>query len=109
MGTFHFPEPTNNIAPKALETKYGFSKVFNGAGQNVFMTCQVAAFPIPKFRYQFFFNTVNFDLEPTGNVPPKIPGKKYDGGRLEYWQRNSFLALTCEVVGYPPPKYRYLY
>lgn len=61
MPTFHFPEPTNNIAPKALETKYGFSKVFVGVGHNVFMTCQVAAFPIPKFRYLILVFLLIFD------------------------------------------------
>ncbi|GJQ87298.1 hypothetical protein Trydic_g17348 [Trypoxylus dichotomus] len=65
--------------------------------------------PYPKIQvvnYLFLLTDTKVSLEPTGNIVPKVPGKKYDGGKLEYWESKAFVALTCEIVGYPVPKYR---
>ncbi|CAH0555673.1 unnamed protein product [Brassicogethes aeneus] len=45
--------------------------------------------------------------EPTGNIAPKLPGKKYDGGKIESFAGNSDAILTCDIVGFPVPIYRW--
>lgn len=44
------PEPTNNLAPKALDKKYGFSIMSSNVGGNLFLLCQVVGYPVPVFR-----------------------------------------------------------
>ncbi|XP_045473824.1 Down syndrome cell adhesion molecule-like protein Dscam2 isoform X12 [Harmonia axyridis] len=45
--------------------------------------------------------------EPTGKLPPKVPGQKYEGGKLYFTQQQSPVIFTCDVVGYPVPIYRW--
>lgn len=45
-------------------------------------------------------------LEPTGKIAPKVPGQKYDGGKIFIYPHNKTSVMTCEVVGYPVPFYR---
>ena len=49
--TFRFSEPTNNIAPKAIDKKIGFTLVSNDVNSTVFLMCPVVAFPVPLIRY----------------------------------------------------------
>lgn len=44
------PEPTNNLAPKALDKKYGFSIMSSNVGGDLFLLCQVVGYPVPVFR-----------------------------------------------------------
>ncbi|XP_048522536.1 Down syndrome cell adhesion molecule homolog isoform X7 [Dendroctonus ponderosae] len=44
--------------------------------------------------------------EPTGKIAPKVPGQKYDGGKIYLTALNLTTVLTCEVVGYPVPAFR---
>jgi hypothetical protein len=46
-----FTEPTNNIAPKALDKKFGFTLVSDNVTETIFLMCPVVAFPVPFFRY----------------------------------------------------------
>jgi hypothetical protein len=46
-----FTEPTNNIAPKALDKKFGFTLVSDNVTETIFLMCPVVAFPVPLFRY----------------------------------------------------------
>lgn len=48
------PEPTNNIAPKALDKKIGFTAISNNVKESIFLMCPVVAFPVPLFRYLCF-------------------------------------------------------
>jgi hypothetical protein len=50
-GIIIFTEPTNNIAPKAIDKKIGFTLVMTDVKDTVFMMCPVVAFPVPLFRY----------------------------------------------------------
>ncbi|XP_068899405.1 cell adhesion molecule Dscam1 isoform X2 [Tenebrio molitor] len=45
--------------------------------------------------------------EPTGKIAPKVPGRKYEGGVIFIHPRNKTAFLTCDVVGYPVPLYRW--
>ncbi|XP_044270030.1 Down syndrome cell adhesion molecule-like protein Dscam2 isoform X9 [Tribolium madens] len=45
--------------------------------------------------------------EPTGKISPKIPGQKYEGGKILIRPQNRTTFLTCDVVGYPVPLYRW--
>lgn len=45
--------------------------------------------------------------EPTNNIAPKLPGEKYEGGRIVTYHQSSTAYLMCQVVGYPVPRYRY--
>lgn len=52
---------------------------------------------------------IYFTTEPTGNIAPKLPGKKYEGGKIETSPLNSSVFIICDVVGYPVPLYRLVY
>lgn len=60
--------------------------------------------PCPAFSVSLVIVLVL--LEPTGNVAPKLTGKKYDGGKIELFASNTSVYMTCDVVGYPVPLYR---
>lgn len=44
------PEPTNNIPPKAMDKKYGFSIIFTNVNDTTYLLCQVVGYPVPLFR-----------------------------------------------------------
>ncbi|KAJ8967480.1 hypothetical protein NQ314_002794 [Rhamnusium bicolor] len=46
-------------------------------------------------------------IEPTGKIAPKVPGQKYDGGKIYIYSQTKTAFLTCEVVGYPVPIFRF--
>lgn len=50
--------------------------------------------------------TPMFIPEPTSNIVPKVPGKKYEGGEIVSSVNGSSIYLLCQVVGYPVPRYR---
>ncbi|XP_068899435.1 cell adhesion molecule Dscam1 isoform X29 [Tenebrio molitor] len=45
--------------------------------------------------------------EPTNNVPPKSSGRKIDGSIVIDVPLNQDIVITCEVSGYPIPKFRW--
>ncbi|XP_065155482.1 cell adhesion molecule Dscam1 isoform X12 [Atheta coriaria] len=45
--------------------------------------------------------------EPTGKIAPKVPGQKYEGGKIVLNPTNSIVVMTCDVVGYPVPTFRW--
>lgn len=44
--------------------------------------------------------------EPTNNIPPKVPGKKYEGGEIVARLKGSDVYLMCQVIGFPVPFFR---
>lgn len=47
--------------------------------------------------------------EPTNNIAPKIPGKKYEGGEIYSVYKGWPAYLLCQVSGFPAPFFRYRY
>lgn len=47
-------EPTNNIAPKALNEKFGFNILNSAELQPCIITCPVVGFPVPFYRWVIF-------------------------------------------------------
>nr|XP_012137031.1 PREDICTED: Down syndrome cell adhesion molecule-like protein Dscam2 isoform X13 [Megachile rotundata] len=45
--------------------------------------------------------------EPTGNVPPRIAGERYDGSKLVDVPRTMMVALDCSAQGFPVPVTRW--
>lgn len=45
-------------------------------------------------------------IEPSGEIAPKVPGQKYDGGKIYLTALSLTTVLTCEVVGFPVPIFR---
>lgn len=45
-------------------------------------------------------------VAPTSNIAPKVPGQKYDGGKIVTIKQNSNVYLLCEVVGHPVPYFK---
>ncbi|XP_056643974.1 cell adhesion molecule Dscam2 isoform X2 [Diorhabda sublineata] len=43
--------------------------------------------------------------EPTNNVPPKRDGEKFEGWKVLLIPKTSTAWLTCQITGYPVPKY----
>nr|XP_023016837.1 Down syndrome cell adhesion molecule-like protein Dscam2 isoform X6 [Leptinotarsa decemlineata] len=43
--------------------------------------------------------------EPTNNVAPKKDGEKFEGWKLLLVAQNATAWLTCQVTGYPAPRY----
>ncbi|XP_066244743.1 cell adhesion molecule Dscam1 isoform X9 [Euwallacea similis] len=43
--------------------------------------------------------------EPTNNVPPKKDGEKFEGWKVTLVPKNTVAWLTCQVTGYPVPRY----
>lgn len=39
--------------------------------------------------------------EPTGNVPPRIAGERYEGGKLVDVAKMTTAALDCATQGFP--------
>jgi hypothetical protein len=62
----------------------------------------VMCYPSP-----FYILKINFSIEPTNNVPPKSSGRKIDGSIVIDVPLNQDIVITCEVSGYPIPKFRY--
>nr|CAH7736156.1 unnamed protein product [Callosobruchus chinensis] len=44
-------------------------------------------------------------VEPTNNVAPKKDGEKYEGWKVVAVPQNGTAWLTCQVTGYPVPRY----
>jgi len=44
--------------------------------------------------------------EPTSNIAPKSPGKKYEGGEIMYAPVGQKVFMSCQVVGFPVPFFR---
>jgi len=44
--------------------------------------------------------------EPTNNIPPKTPGKRYAAGEIVAPPSGTTVFLTCNVPGFPVPFYR---
>lgn len=79
--------------------KQGYA-VTNSATNKIWVIIKMAKL-ILKFN-----KTLNYLTEPTGNIAPKQPGKKYDGGKLEMFAQNETAFLICDVVGFPSPLFR---
>lgn len=45
--------------------------------------------------------------EPTNKIPPKVPGKKYEGGEIVSVEMKATAYLLCQVTGFPAPMFRY--
>ncbi|CAH0555679.1 unnamed protein product [Brassicogethes aeneus] len=43
--------------------------------------------------------------EPTNNVAPKRDGEKFEGWKVIFIPQNNTAWLTCQVTGYPVPRY----
>lgn len=43
-------EPTSNIAPKALDKKFGFAIVTARINKTAIAMCQVVGFPVPIYK-----------------------------------------------------------
>lgn len=97
-------EPTNNIPPKVLDKKIGFVLVSDSINGTIFAMCPVVAFPVPLFRYFIFYFA--FLVEPTNNVPPKKMGAEFGGWRVLNILNNTTSFLSCQVTGYPVPRYK---
>lgn len=48
---FSITEPTNNVSPKVLDNKVRFTLFIGNIKDTIFITCPVAAYPVPMFRY----------------------------------------------------------
>lgn len=46
-----------------------------------------------------------FIVEPTNNVVPKKDGEKFEGWKVLLVPQNKMAWLTCQVTGYPVPRY----
>lgn len=57
---------------------------------------------ISRINYDFFLIL----LEPTSNIKPKVPGKKYEGGEIVFSHSGKSVFLTCPVVGFPVPFFK---
>lgn len=97
-----FSEPTNNLAPKAVDNKIRFTLMLTTVGEPTYVMCPVVGYPVPLFRYVKCL----FCVEPTGKISPKVPGQKYEGGKIFNFPVNQTVVMTCDVVGYPVPLYR---
>lgn len=65
-----------------------------------------AIFYVGSVVLAFSFARVLF-TEPTGNVPPRIAGERYEGGKLVDVPRTMVVALDCSTQGFPVPVTRY--
>ncbi|XP_065340849.1 cell adhesion molecule Dscam1 isoform X6 [Cloeon dipterum] len=45
--------------------------------------------------------------EPTNQIPPRSQGKKYEGGEIVLVNQHSSVYLTCQVSGFPVPRYKW--
>ncbi|XP_065205888.1 cell adhesion molecule Dscam1 isoform X13 [Planococcus citri] len=45
--------------------------------------------------------------EPTNKIPPKVPGKKYEGGEIVSVEMKAPAYLLCQVTGFPAPMFRW--
>ena len=52
--------------------------------------------------------SLNKFTEPTGNLSPKAPGEKYEGGKLITSALKKNVLIVCNVIGFPIPIYRYV-
>lgn len=50
-------------------------------------------------------NSLHFSLEPTNNVVPKKVGAEFGGWRVLNVRSNVTAWLTCQVSGFPVPKF----
>lgn len=48
----------------------------------------------------------NVFSEPTGKIAPKLPGQRYEGGKIYFSPSMQTVVLTCDVVGFPVPAFR---
>lgn len=53
-------------------------------------------------------NFSNIFTEPTGNLSPKAPGEKYEGGKIITSANKKTVHIICNVIGFPIPIYRYV-
>lgn len=61
---------------------------------------------VPKPSARKKLNMVHFSIiEPTNNVPPKKDGEKFKGWKEVFVTSNGTSWMTCQVSGYPVPKY----
>ncbi|KAF7271146.1 hypothetical protein GWI33_015952 [Rhynchophorus ferrugineus] len=71
-------EPTNNVAPKKVGAEFGGWRVLN---------------------------VRNGSTEPTNNVSPKKDLIKFEGWQVLQVRQDGIAWLTCQVTGYPVPRY----
>lgn len=51
LDSTHFPEPTNNVAPKKENREFvGWKGVTLPENKTAWLTCQVTGYPVPLFR-----------------------------------------------------------
>ncbi|KAJ8982888.1 hypothetical protein NQ317_004318 [Molorchus minor] len=116
-GVGFFPvEPIGSRAP-TFSSDSKSSTFIREVGRHFALLCQAQGLPVPFFRVSFlrrkagkalsYFallkRILRQYLEPTGKITPKVPGQKYEGGKICIYPENSTVVLTCEVVGYPVP------
>lgn len=127
MRSVTFTEPTGNVPPKLSGSKYDGGKIFIfGVNTTVYMNCEIVGYPIPKYRcYIFGQIACAFSLsfgacwfvyavrkryfpitEPTNNVPPKKVGAEFGGWRVLNVKLADVAWLTCQVTGYPVPRFK---
>lgn len=58
------------------------------------------------FQSQIFGKFQKPISEPTSNIAPKSPGKKYEGGEIMYSPAGQKVFMSCQVVGFPVPLFR---
>ncbi|ENN75865.1 hypothetical protein YQE_07594, partial [Dendroctonus ponderosae] len=97
-------EPISSKAPTFATESKGFIRVFDKElGKSFALLCPAQGQPTPIFSGLALF--IKILLEPTGKIAPKVPGQKYDGGKIYLTALNLTTVLTCEVVGYPVPAF----
>jgi len=71
---------------------------------------EILMFSSPHFDAHCEYNLSNFNRfsEPTGNLSPKTPGEKYEGGKLISSANKKNVYIVCNVIGFPIPVYRYV-
>lgn len=67
----------------------------------------IQAFGVLKHRCDYQNYLIYRISEPTNKIPPKIPGKKYEGGEIVSVDIGVSAYLLCQVTGFPAPAFRY--
>ncbi|KAK9880045.1 hypothetical protein WA026_008556 [Henosepilachna vigintioctopunctata] len=113
---FHYSEPTNNIPPKSLDKKIGYTLIVGNITEMIFLMCPVVAYPVPLFRYKYYVLidiTIRYRAneqciskkKPTNNVAPKKDGEVFQGWKVLNVPKGESAWFTCQVTGYPVPRY----
>ncbi|KAL2740305.1 Down syndrome cell adhesion molecule-like protein Dscam2 [Vespula squamosa] len=93
-------EPRGSVRPNVKDKDVNSMKKVISVNEMIGLICPVQGFPAPAFS-RIFESTLL--AEPTGNVPPRIAGERYEGGKLVDVPKMTTAALDCATQGFPVP------